>query len=69
MSEVGGGDFGTVLGHYIVVMFKFECKNILFFFLILHCSFCSIMLLYSLCLVTYRESMQVWLLKFDNYVW
>jgi len=25
----GGGEFGTVLGHCIVVMFKFECKNII----------------------------------------
>jgi hypothetical protein len=29
---VGGGDFGTVLGHCIVVMLKFECKNIILLF-------------------------------------
>ena len=60
MSKVGGGDFGTVLGHYIVVMFKFECRNIiLHFFGILNCSFCSIMLFYLIVVVTYRESMPV----------
>jgi hypothetical protein len=50
-----GGEFRTILSHKIV-MFRFECKSKIFFG-ILKCSFCSVMLHYSLSVVTHGESM------------